>query len=134
MALLFISHSSADDDVASSLRHAPLEREVRSMFLDFDPQDGIPAGRDWKRELYAQLRQADAVIFLGSAASSTSYWCFAKLALAQSIDKPIFPIAIDGTSRHSLLAGQTVSGSSVGRGTASECPPIRVIGRVAPTG
>ena len=38
MALLFISHSSADDDVASSLRHAPLEREVRSMFLDFDPQ------------------------------------------------------------------------------------------------
>jgi len=38
----------------------------RSLFLDFDPEDGIPAGRSWEQELYQQLRESRAVIVLCS--------------------------------------------------------------------
>jgi WD40 repeat protein len=103
MSLLFISHSSRDNEPAGRLAQALSARGVRSVFLDFDPEHGIPAGRDWKRELYTQLRRADAVVFLGSEASNASRWCFAEIALAQAIDKPIFPIAIEANGRHSLL-------------------------------
>src|SRR3712207_8014730 len=50
----------------------------------FDPEQGIPAGRSWERELYAQLRRTDAVIFPASEASVASRWCFAELSLAGS--------------------------------------------------
>src|SRR4051794_8577994 len=103
VASLFVSHSSRDvarsRQVADRLKAAGYE----SVFLDFDPGDGIPPGRDWERELYAQLRRADAVVFLCSASSVESRWCFAELALARAMGKPIFPIALGAAVRHPLL-------------------------------
>jgi hypothetical protein len=60
-----------------------------ALFVDFDPEHGIPAGRSWERELYAQLRRIDAVILLASEASVTSRWCFAELSLARSLGRPV---------------------------------------------
>lgn len=74
-----------------------------SLFLDFDPEDGIATGRNWERELYKQLRIADALIFLGSPDAATSKWCFAELAVARSAGKPVFPILVGGNGRHPLL-------------------------------
>ena len=37
---------------------------ITGLFLDFDADVGIPAGRNWEQELYAQLRRIDAVVFL----------------------------------------------------------------------
>jgi WD40 repeat protein len=72
--------------------------------LDFDPEYGIPAGRNWERELYAQIRKADALLFLSSAAAVSSRWCFAEIALARLLNKPVFPIIVERGPRHPLLA------------------------------
>jgi hypothetical protein len=52
MASVFVSHSSRDRAVTervARLRAAGLA----ALFVDFDPEQGIPAGRSWERELYA---------------------------------------------------------------------------------
>ncbi|MGW6010584.1 nSTAND1 domain-containing NTPase [Streptomyces sp. NPDC055210] len=103
MVSLFISHSSQDravaEQVAARLRTAGFE----GLFLDFDPDLGIPVGREWEPELYTQLRRADGVVFLASAASSASQWCFGELSLARSLGRPVFPVQLDDTPRLSLL-------------------------------
>jgi WD40 repeat protein len=104
MASFFISHSSGDASASERVRDRLKAGGYESVFLDFDPADGIPAGRDWEHELYVQLRRADAVIFLGSSAALDSKWCFAELALARATGKPIFPIALEPKARHPLLA------------------------------
>ena len=103
MTSFFISHSSQDGAASARVRDRLQTGGYESVFLDFDPEDGIPAGRNWERELYAQLRRSDAVIFLCSAASVASTWCFAELALARATGKPIFPIALETAVRHPLL-------------------------------
>jgi hypothetical protein len=62
MAAIFISHSSKDEPVAAELQRLLQQQGHRSIFLDFDPANGIPAGRDWERELYTQLRACQALI------------------------------------------------------------------------
>ena len=103
MGLLFVSHSSEDDESAARVARRLEDAGFRALFLDFDPEAGIPAGRDWERELYRRLGQADAVVFLASPASARSRWCFAELALARAWRVPVFPVLVDGP-RHSLLA------------------------------
>lgn len=94
MSVIFISHSSKDNQSAAELR-AFLERQGHnSIFLDFDPADGIPAGRSWEQELYARLRSSRAVIVLCSEASMRSDWCFAEITHARSLGKPIFPVKV----------------------------------------
>ena len=65
MASLFVSHSSHDRDEAERVAKRLRVEGFAALFLDFDPADGIPAGRDWKQELFAQLRKADGVDFFG---------------------------------------------------------------------
>jgi WD40 repeat protein len=103
VASLFISHSSSDWEAAQRLAERLRTEGFAALFLDFDPEQGIPAGRNWERELYAQLRKADAVIFLASAASIASRWCFAEVSLARSLNKPIFPLRLDADARLELL-------------------------------
>jgi TIR domain len=55
MSTIFISHSSEDNVVAAEMRDRLVAQEYHSVFLDFDPKDGIPAGRDWEKELYQKL-------------------------------------------------------------------------------
>lgn len=103
MASLFLSHSSEDNDIAARLAEGLRAAGFEALFLDFDPAMGIPPGRDWERELYSQLRRSDGIVFLASTASTASRWCFSELALARSINKPIFPVAVGAAPRHELL-------------------------------
>src|SRR5512143_2068454 len=82
----------------------PVSSRRRSSFRRTPRSVGIPAGRNWERELYGQLRRADGVLYLASPASARSRWCFAELSLARSIGKPIFPVLIAGTERLTLLS------------------------------
>src|SRR3954463_15102064 len=104
MASIFVSHSSQDraatEQVAARLRAAGFA----ALFVDFDPEQGIPTGRNWERELYAQLRRTDAVIFLASAASVASRWCFAEVSLARSLGRPVFPLRLQPGVELPLLA------------------------------
>lgn len=98
MSALFISHSSADNAAAADLVAFLASRGHRSVFLDFHPEDGIPAGRHWEQELYAQLRGCQALIVLCSAQSMASTWCFAEVTHARALGKPVFPLRIgEGT-------------------------------------
>ncbi len=103
MVSLFISHSSRDNDNVSRLVRELKRAGYHSLFLDFDPVLGIPAGRRWEREIYSRIRGADGVLFCASPDSLSSPWCFAELALARSIDKPVFQLVIRGGGRHPLL-------------------------------
>jgi hypothetical protein len=103
MAALFVSHSSADQAATERVSERMRAEGVGALFVDFDPELGIPAGRNWERELYAQVRKADAVVFLSSPASIASLWCFAEVALARLLGKPVFPIIVEAGPRHPLL-------------------------------
>jgi WD40 repeat protein len=81
-----------------------------SLFIDFDPVAGVPPGRSWERELYSQLRKADAVIFLMSSTSVSSNWCFTEVALARTMNKTIFPLRMEPDVYMPLLADvQTIN-------------------------
>ena len=103
MASLFVSHSSGDRAAVERVHERLRAEGFAALFLGFDPAHGIPAGRSWERELYAQLRKSDGVIFLASAASVTSSWCFAEVSLARSLGRPVFPLRLDADARLSLL-------------------------------
>ena len=75
-----------------------------ALFVDFDPEQGIPAGRDWERELYTRLRRTDAVVFLASEASVASSWCFLEVGLARSLGRPVFPLRLQPQVALPLLA------------------------------
>jgi len=104
MPSLFISHNSRDNAEVVRLREWLAERGVTSVFLDFDPEQGVPAGAKWEAELYLLLRRSDGVLFVGSPASVASQWCFAELAMARSLGKTIVPVTIAPGGRHPLLA------------------------------
>jgi WD40 repeat protein/energy-coupling factor transporter ATP-binding protein EcfA2 len=106
MSFLFISHSSVDRAAALEVKERLAAAGYDGLFLDFDPVNGVPAGRSWERELYFNLRHSGAVILLASRASLRSQWCFAEVCLARSLDRPVFQLSVDGESRFSLLAAE----------------------------
>jgi hypothetical protein len=104
MATLFVSHSSRDQVASKRVVERLAAEGFAALFLDFDPVYGIPAGRAWESELYVQLRKADGVVFLASAASVASQWCFAEISLARSLGKPVFPLRVEAGVGLGLLS------------------------------
>ncbi len=103
MAVVFISHSSEDGPLAEDFSRRLRAQGYHDLFLDVDILDGISAGRTWERELYAALRRSDALVFLATAASVESRWCFAELALARSLAIPVFAVRASDRARLSLI-------------------------------
>src|SRR3954471_13757955 len=104
MASVFVSHSSRDRAVTERVVARLRAAGFAALFVDFDPEHGIPAGRSWERELYAHLRKTDAVIFLASAASVASRWCSIEIGLARSLGRPVFPVRLQSGVALPLLA------------------------------
>lgn len=94
MSQVFISHSSRDNAITQEIVVRLRSQGHRELFLDFDPEKGIPAGRDWEREIYHQLRACRAMLVLCSEHSMSSNWCFAEIAFAKSLGKVVFPIRV----------------------------------------
>jgi hypothetical protein len=103
LASLFIPCNSSDRDAAEHLGKGLRADGFASLFFLFDPDQGIPAARNWERELYPHLRKTDAVIFLASTASVTSRWCVVEVSLARSLGKPVFPLRLNDDARLELL-------------------------------
>src|SRR6266545_4642746 len=99
MTALFLSHSHADRDLAVATGERLTALGVAAVFLDVDPDQGIAAGQRWEDALYRALRSTDAVVALVSDAFVASRWCFAELALARSLGRPIFPLRAGGRER-----------------------------------
>jgi len=103
MASVFVSHCSRDQLVTERVCERLRASGFAALFVDFDPDQGIPAGRDWERELYAQLRRTDAVIFLGTEAAVESRWCFSEVSLARALGRPVIPLRLEPEVRLPLL-------------------------------
>jgi formylglycine-generating enzyme required for sulfatase activity len=111
MSAIFISHSSIDNAWAQRIadwllgaekKHHPALRYT-SLFLDFDPERGIPIGRSWRDTLYEKLQICRAVIVICSEAYNTSQWCLAELGIAMHSRKLVLPVRIDSSSLPKLL-------------------------------
>jgi WD40 repeat protein len=103
LASIFLSHSSQDNEVAGDLSRRLKEHGYDSLFLDFDPDSGIKAGRDWERELYRNLKLARGIVVLCSEHSMKSRWCFVEIAQAKALGKAIFPVTISPCRIESIL-------------------------------
>lgn len=114
MSSIFLSHSSKDNGIAEQVKARLEQWGHRSIFLDFDPADGIPAGREWEKELYAKLRECRALIILCSHASMDSRWCFAEIIHAKALGKPVFPMKIDDVQIDRALTNVQVIDATVG--------------------
>ncbi len=103
MSVLFISHSSSDNDVARELEEQLARQGHHSVFLDLDPEKGIVAGQSWEQTLYAKLRACRAVVALCTDSYLKSHWCFAEIALARMEGKHIFTLLADPFSEQTKL-------------------------------
>ena len=81
--------------MAKSLKEFLEANGHRSLFLDFDPADGIPAGRDWERELYQRIRNCQAMIVICSRDSMASRWCFMEITPARALGKLLLALRVD---------------------------------------
>jgi len=114
MSSIFLSYSSKDNAIAAQVKARLGQWGHQSVFLGFDPEVGIPAGRDWEKELYAKLRECRAVIVLCSHASMASRWCFAEVTHAKALGKLVFPIKIDDVQVDSVLLEFQVINATAG--------------------
>jgi len=103
MSGIFISYSRRDSAQALDLQQRLHREGFRSVFLDTDPEQGIAAGDEWERRLYAKLRSCRALIALSSAAFAESKWCFAEVTHAKALGKSVFPLLVDSSNAHELI-------------------------------
>jgi WD40 repeat protein len=93
MSAIFLSHSSADNAQAEAIKKS-LEAHGHTVFLDLDPETGIPGGSTWERVLSDRIHVCQAVVPLLSPDWIESRWCIAELFHARAIGKAIVPITI----------------------------------------
>jgi len=93
MSDIFISHSSQDAGLALDVAKALQGSDYDSVFLDFDERHGIMAFEDWERVLYRKLWATRAVVAICTDHFLASKWCFAEIAIARALGKPVLPVA-----------------------------------------
>jgi WD40 repeat protein len=114
MSTIFVSHHHTDNEVASTVRAWLKSQGHLSVFLDFDPADGFPAGCLWLERLSHELRSCRAVVALCSEKSMASFWCFAEVSMARMMGKPVLPIKIDRCVVHNFLTESQIIDLSAG--------------------
>jgi len=87
----FISYSRQDVDSAATLTNR-LERSGVDVIID---ASDLPYGEEWQAHLDYLISQADAVVFMVSAASIDSRWCQWELNRVKVHQKRLVPIMIE---------------------------------------
>ncbi len=104
MSRIFLSHRSTDKAWARELKELLEASGHVGVFVDDDPETGIPYGQDWERELYRTVVNCRAVVILHSKGWSESKWCFAELTQARALGKFIIPLRLDDHPLDALLS------------------------------
>jgi hypothetical protein len=99
---VFLSHASADLDTAVRV-HGWLTAAGHEVFLDRHRRDGVRVGDAWEARLHEELRGADAVVCIVTAAYRTSTWCTAEVAVARSRGSLLLPMRAEPDVTHPLL-------------------------------
>ncbi|MFM8276906.1 MAG: SUMF1/EgtB/PvdO family nonheme iron enzyme, partial [Cyanobium sp.] len=97
MASIFISYTNRNGEgLGWAQRMAAWLREwgYQDLFLDKDPDSGIPAAADWRRDLISKLRRCRAVIALCTPEYQASPWCMAELGIALDRGKLLIPLQL----------------------------------------
>jgi hypothetical protein len=118
VAQLFVSHSSADNELAAEVLECLADLGYESVFLDFDPTGGLVPGQAWRDQLFTNLDACDAVVFVTTPRSVASQWCHSELALTRWLRKPILSLLVDDADPHPLtsdLQGLDVSSTAIDR-------------------
>ncbi|OZB19396.1 MAG: hypothetical protein B7X53_00070 [Hyphomonas sp. 34-62-18] len=98
MGVLFISHSSQDNDQAIKVRDWLRSNGWGEVFLDLDPAHGLAPGQRWQEELKRAGENCAAVVVLVSPNWVASRWCQTEFLVADQLSKRIFPVLIAPTS------------------------------------
>jgi WD40 repeat protein len=106
VASIFISHSSRDNQLAAEIKAWLVGQGYENVFLDFDKQTGLGAGREWERQLYEAIGRCHAVLLIVTSAWMESKWCFAEFTQARALGKEIFPLVATPDDRK--LIGPTL--------------------------
>ena len=106
MALIFISHSSADNEATEQLNIWLKDQGFDSTFLDFDTDSGIQPGKDWEQTLYREIERSQAMLVLLTKNWVESKWCFAEFTQARALGKAIFPLIETPAGEH--LVGSNI--------------------------
>lgn len=108
MSLIFVSHSSQNNDAAIAMRTWLQGQGWDRIFIDLDPQAGLAPGQNWRRELQRAGHECEAVVLLISPEWAASKWCMVEYLLARQLGKSIFPVFIAETP-HSALPAELLS-------------------------
>jgi WD40 repeat protein/CHASE3 domain sensor protein len=102
MGVIFISHSSKDNEQAIRVRDWLKEYGWGEVFIDLDPEDGLAPGQRWKDELRKAGERCSAIFVLLSPNWAASEQCRAEFLFADYLGKLIFPVIIAPTSFDAL--------------------------------
>ena len=108
MALMFLSHSSANELEAVALGRWLASNGWDDVFLDIDPDRGLAAGERWQDALRRAADRCEAVLFLISPEWARSKWCLAEFLLAKNLHKLIFGLVVKPTPLDDLPREMTV--------------------------
>jgi hypothetical protein len=93
MADIFLSHSSADNQAADTVKAwLARDRPSWSVFLDKHPNDGILAGQGWQDRLRAELTSCRLVLAIITPEWLASRWCFTEAVTADFRGKDFLPV------------------------------------------
>jgi WD40 repeat protein/energy-coupling factor transporter ATP-binding protein EcfA2 len=99
---VFVSYASEGLEPARMVR-GWLVAENHHVFLAQDLPDGIAVGEQWRERLYAELRQADAMVCVISASYLKSSWCDAEIGAALLNKILLLPLRVQPDISHPLL-------------------------------
>lgn len=97
MSVLFISHSSLNNDEAITVHDWLKAQGYGEIFLDLDAQAGLAPGERWQSELKRAGERCSAVIVLLSPEWVASAWCRTEFLVAVQLGKRIFPVMVKPT-------------------------------------
>lgn len=92
MAFVFVSHASADRAAAEPLIAALGATGIRLWVAP----DSIPAGKNFDEAIVDALGECSQVLVVVSAAANASKHVHREVALADTLDKPLTPVLLDG--------------------------------------
>ena len=102
MGIIFISHSSKNNDEAVRVRDWLRAEGYAETFLDLDPEQGFAPGQRWQDELRKAGERCAAIVFLISPDWVASQWCQTEFLVASQLGKRMFPLMIAPTAFESL--------------------------------